>query len=111
MIDPKAFTKRIIKKAMNAAVITIMKLRVAAVKSGFVIKRPYAAVTAKRRLAAGLGLRQNLYGNDRYSGKPWRTLDSWKVENGKVLWTRSEAATIYGFQTRRLGINPLKVKI
>lgn len=86
----------------------IMNLKIRNIKLGLIILRLYAPSTLKRRRAAGLsGALQNLYGSMRYSGKSWRTLDSWRVQGTKAIWTRSEAATIYGYNVRRLGFSPI----
>jgi len=86
-----------------------IKKQVKAIRAGKVIKRRYAASTAKKRRKYGLRVdKVNLTGNKSYDGKSWRLLNSWSIKivsatKVSMIWTRSEAARIYDHLVIRYG--------
>jgi len=84
-----------------------IKQRVKAIKSGRVIKIPYASSTKIKRRRYGLAINNvDLTGNQRYSRKGWRLLDQIIVtkvtrRSVEIGWRRAEAERIYGYQVRR----------
>jgi hypothetical protein len=80
-----------------------------ALRAGRIIKKGYAAATIKKRTRHGLQTSHvDLTGNNRYSRKGWRLLESIGVQpvsnrTAKIVWKSQRASQLYQYQVLRYG--------